>query len=77
MAALLGMALGEARGGGTDALLRGSADLAPYVKGWLLLPSAGALFLVPGLTVLLLTAVSVVPARGATRKSPTEAMKGW
>ncbi|QNS08291.1 ABC transporter permease [Streptomyces xanthii] len=77
VAALLGTALGAVLGGGTAALLRGRADLAPYVSGWLVLPSADALCLVLGLTVLVVATGSVVPARRAARKSPTEAMKDW
>ncbi|KIE24645.1 hypothetical protein LK08_23405 [Streptomyces sp. MUSC 125] len=48
VAALIGTVLG----GGAAALLRGSADLAPYIKGWVLLPPAGTLLLRLGLTVL-------------------------
>ncbi|MEU8991569.1 ABC transporter permease [Streptomyces sp. NPDC048558] len=77
VAALIGAVLGAALGSGAGALLRGSADLAPYVKGWVLLPSAATLLLLLGLTVLVVAIGSLAPARRAARMSPTDAMKDW
>ncbi|MGI5482259.1 ABC transporter permease [Streptomyces lavendofoliae] len=77
VAALIGTVLGAALGGGAAALLRGNADLAPYVKGWVLLPSAGTLLLLLGLTVLVVAMGSLAPARRAASMSPTDAMKDW
>ncbi|MEU7054472.1 ABC transporter permease [Streptomyces sp. NPDC046197] len=77
VAALIGTVLGAVLGGGVAALLRGSADLAPYVQGWVLLPPAGTLLLLLGLTVLVVATGSLVPARRAARLSPTDAMKDW
>ncbi|KUN94492.1 ABC transporter permease [Streptomyces caeruleatus] len=76
-AALIGVVLGALLGGGAAALLRGSAELAPYVKGWVLLPSAATLLLLLGLTVLVVAIGSLAPARRAARMSPTDAMKDW
>jgi putative ABC transport system permease protein len=77
VAALIGTVLGALLGGGAAAALRGSADLAPYVKGWVLLPPAGTLLLLLGLTVLVVAMGSLAPARRAARMSPTDAMKDW
>ncbi|MGW0760980.1 ABC transporter permease [Streptomyces sp. NPDC002814] len=77
VAALLGAVLGAALGSGAAALLRDSAELAPYVKGWVLLPSASTLLLLLGLTVLVVAIGSLAPARRAARMSPTDAMKDW
>lgn len=77
IAALIGTLLGAALSGIGAALMRGSAELAPYVKGWVPLPSAGTLLLLIGLTVLVVAAGSLVPARRAATMSPTDAMKDW
>ncbi|MGW6910182.1 ABC transporter permease [Streptomyces sp. NPDC054940] len=77
VAALIGIVLGALLGSGAAALLRGSADLVPYVKGWVLLPSTGTLLLLLGLTVLVVAIGSLAPARRAARMSPTDAMKDW
>ncbi|WP_426569244.1 ABC transporter permease [Streptomyces canus] len=77
VAALLGTVLAAVLGGGAAAVLRRSADLAPYVKGWVLLPSAGTLLLLLVLTVLVVAVGSLAPARKAARKPPTDAMKDW
>lgn len=76
-AALIGIVLGALLGSGAAALLRGSAELEPYVKGWVLLPSAATLLLLLGLTVLVVAIGSLAPARRAARMSPTDAMKDW
>ncbi|MGW0150181.1 ABC transporter permease [Streptomyces sp. NPDC003333] len=77
VAALIGAVLGAALGSGAAALLRGSADLAPYVDGWVPLPSAPTLLLLLGLTVLVVAIGSLAPARRAASMSPTDAMKDW
>ncbi|MFH8750596.1 ABC transporter permease [Streptomyces rimosus] len=77
VAALTGTVLGAALGSGAAAVLRRSADLAPYVEGWVLLPSAGTVLLLFGLTVLVVAAGALAPARRAARMSPTDAMKDW
>lgn len=59
------MILCRGSGSGAAAPLRGSEDLAPYVKGWVLLPSAGTLLLLLGLTVLVVATGSLAPARRA------------
>ncbi|MDX3571978.1 ABC transporter permease [Streptomyces sp. ID05-47C] len=77
VAALLGTVLGALLGSVAAALLRGSADLAPYVEGWVLLPPPVTLLLLLALTVLVVAAGSLMPARRAARMSPTDAMKDW
>ncbi|WP_030659922.1 ABC transporter permease [Streptomyces rimosus] len=77
VAALIGTVLGAALGSGAAALLRRSADLAPYIEGRVLLPPAGTLLLLFGLTVLVVAAGALAPARRAARMSPTDAMKDW
>ncbi|MFG2129038.1 ABC transporter permease [Streptomyces sp. NPDC048751] len=77
VAALIGIVLGAVLGGVGAALMRGSTDLAPYVKGWVPLPSAATLVLMLGLTVLVVAAGALLPARRAAAMSPTDAMKDW
>jgi putative ABC transport system permease protein len=77
VAAVIGTVLGALLGGGAAAAMRGSAELARYVKGWVPLPSAGTLLLLLGLTVLVVAMGSLAPARRAARMSPTDAMKDW
>ncbi|MFC7263804.1 ABC transporter permease [Streptomyces lutosisoli] len=77
VAAVIGTVLGALLAGGAAAAMRGSAELAPYVKGWVPLPSAGTLLLLLGLTVLVVAMGSLAPARRAARMSPTDAMKDW
>lgn len=77
VAALLGAVLGALLGGVGAALMRGSADLAPYAEGWVPLPAPGVLLTFLALTVLVVAAGALGPARRAARMSPTDAMKEW
>ncbi|WP_435613167.1 ABC transporter permease [Streptomyces sp. bgisy159] len=77
VAALAGAALGALLAAGSAAVLRDSADLAPYVEDRLPLPAPGTLLFLLGLTVLVVAIGSLAPARKAARMSPTEAMKDW
>ncbi|MET9294428.1 ABC transporter permease [Streptomyces sp. NPDC003077] len=77
IAAVLGTVLGAGLSAAGAALLRGTPDLAPYVQGWVLLPAPGTLALLLALTVLVVAAGALAPARRAARMSPTDAMKDW
>ncbi|MBD0840427.1 MULTISPECIES: ABC transporter permease [unclassified Streptomyces] len=77
VAALIGTALGAVFGAAGAALMRGSTDLAPYAGDWVPLPSPVTLLLLLALTVLVVTAGALGPARRAARMSPTDAMKDW
>jgi putative ABC transport system permease protein len=77
VAALIGAALGALFGGVGAALMRGSTDLAPYARGWVPLPAPGTLLTLLGLTVLVVVAGALGPARRAARMSPADAMKDW
>ncbi|MGC0331067.1 putative ABC transport system permease protein [Streptomyces sp. SAI-170] len=77
VAALLGTVLGALLGGAGAALLRGSADLAPYAGSRLPLPSPGVFVSLLGLTVLVVAAGALLPARRAVRMAPTDAMRDW
>ncbi|PAZ13213.1 ABC transporter permease [Streptomyces sp. SA15] len=77
IAALLGAGLGALLGGVGAALMRGSADLAPYAKGWVPLPAPGVLLTFLALTVLVVATGALGPAHRAARMSPTDAMKEW
>ncbi|MFD0315893.1 FtsX-like permease family protein [Streptomyces flavalbus] len=76
-AALVGTALGALLGGAGAALMRGSADLAPYAVDRVPLPTLGAVVAVLGLTVLVVTAGALGPARRAAAMSPVDAMREW
>ncbi|WP_406496491.1 ABC transporter permease [Streptomyces sp. NBC_00846] len=71
--ALLGMVLGSVAAVG----LRSSAELAPYLKDRVLLPTAGTTTLLLSLAVVVVAAGALMPARRAARMSPTEAIKDW
>ncbi|WP_330349057.1 ABC transporter permease [Streptomyces sp. NBC_00582] len=77
VAALAGTALGALFGAVGAALLRRSADLAPYTTGRVPLPTAGTLLTLVVLTVLVVAGGALGPARRAARMSPTDAMKDW
>jgi putative ABC transport system permease protein len=77
VAALIGAVLGAVLAAAATAALRGSAELTPYLDDRVPLPSAGTLLLLLGLTVLVVAAGSLAPARRAARMSPTDAMKDW
>ncbi|MFF0202367.1 FtsX-like permease family protein [Streptomyces sp. NPDC005017] len=77
VAALFGAVLGMLLGGAGAALLRGSPDLAPYAVSRLPLPSPGTFVLLLALTVLVVAAGALLPARRAATMAPTDAMRDW
>ncbi|MGV9449997.1 ABC transporter permease [Streptomyces sp. NPDC003635] len=77
VAALIGAVLGAVLGGAGAAVLRRSADLAPYVEDRVPLPSFGTFLLLVGLTVSVVMAGALFPARRAATMAPTDAMRDW
>ncbi|MFF3845991.1 FtsX-like permease family protein [Streptomyces sp. NPDC002328] len=77
VAAVAGTVLGVLLGGAGAALMRESAELAPYAESWVPLPTPGTVLTLLVLTVLVVVTGALGPARGAARMSPTDAMKDW
>ncbi|MER5373989.1 ABC transporter permease [Streptomyces sp. NPDC002553] len=77
VAAVAGTVLGVLLGGVGAALMRGSADLAPYAESWVPLPAPGTVLTLVAVTVLVVVTGALGPARRAARMSPTDAMRDW
>ncbi|MEU0677295.1 FtsX-like permease family protein [Streptomyces sp. NPDC006172] len=77
VAAVAGTVLGVLLGGVGAALMRGSADLAPYAESWVPLPAPGTVLTLLAVTVLVVVTGALGPARRAARMSPTDAMRDW